>query len=134
MHSTQSTEIFWTNGVGSFWFQIFAQAIVCHLEPTWRPMKAWRAICSFFPILKNLKQLFPFLKHPSCKEFANCQAYYFIYQPKLLTKTKMDTSGECKNLSHVISNDIPRMFSSWKTKEQTHQLSYSKDKAYDFSR
>lgn len=46
------------------------------------------SVHSLFPILKNLKQLFPLPQHLSCKKSANCQVLYFIYQPKRLIKIK----------------------------------------------
>lgn len=134
LHSTQSTEIFWTNGVGSFWFQIFAQAIVYHLEPTWKPMKAWRAICSFLP---SYSQKFKTnISVPIAplffKEFGNCHVYYFTYQPKLFSKIKIDNSGESKNLLYILSNDILQVFSSWGITQYKDIKCFTL--AYDFSK
>lgn len=137
LHSIQSTEIFWTNGVGSFWFQIFAQAIVCHLEPTWKPMKAWRAICSFsLSHSQEFKTVISICIAPFFQRVCQlpCLLFHLSTQAlKLFTKVKIDNSGENKNLRYVLSNNIPKGFSSWGTKEQEHQMSCSRDEAHDYS-
>ena len=85
MHDTQSTEIFWTNGVGSFWFQIFAQAIVCHLEPTWKPMKAWWTICSFsLSHTQEFKTIIPISIAPFLQKIHQLPCTLFI-NPSILS-------------------------------------------------